>query len=134
MSLHWGGFRAKTAFRPEPLICGQCRNDEFLEFTSIDSLPGNTRSVVEATNVLAFGGHYIHCGQPMTSAGAEMHSIHGTYRGGNLPDALGVYLATRVLRCECGFQMEIPDQYRSGGLDGGGPDGGQDGLDGRAAG
>lgn len=61
-------------------------------------------------NVLAFGGHYIHCGQPMRAAGAEVRSIHGTYNERRLPETLGVYLATRVLRCVCGFQMEIPDQ------------------------
>ncbi|MDE8586020.1 hypothetical protein [Arthrobacter sp. NQ4] len=37
-----------------------------------------------------------------------MRSIHGTY--GQVPEVLGVYLATRVLRCACGFQIEIPDQ------------------------
>lgn len=61
-------------------------------------------------NVLAFGGHYIHCGQPMRAAGAEVRSIHTTYNERHLPETLGVYLATRVLRCICGFQMEIPDQ------------------------
>lgn len=59
-------------------------------------------------DVLVRGGHYIHCGQVMTASGAEMRSIHGTY--GQLPEALDVYLATRVLRCACGFQIEIPDQ------------------------
>ncbi|MDQ0767872.1 hypothetical protein QF031_000621 [Pseudarthrobacter defluvii] len=68
------------------------------------SQPGSRR----APDVLVRGSHYIHCGQVMAASGAEMRSIHGTY--GNLPDTLGVYLATRVLRCECGFQIEIPDQ------------------------
>lgn len=54
------------------------------------------------------GGHYIHCDQVMTAAGAEVRSIRGTY--GQLPDVLGVYLATSVLRCICGFQIELPDQ------------------------
>jgi hypothetical protein len=61
-------------------------------------------------DVLVHDGHYIHCGQPMKTAGAEMRSIHGTYNSRHLPETLGVYLATRVLRCVCGFQMEIPDQ------------------------
>jgi len=59
-------------------------------------------------DVLVRGGHYIHCGQVMAARGAEMRTIHGSY--GQLPEALGVYLATRVLRCACGFQIEIPDQ------------------------
>ncbi len=61
-------------------------------------------------DVLVVDGHYIHCGEPMGTAGAEMRSIHGTYTSRHLPETLGVYLATRVLRCVCGFQMEIPDQ------------------------
>jgi hypothetical protein len=24
-------------------------------------------------------------------------------------DALGVYFPTRILRCDCGFQMELPE-------------------------
>jgi hypothetical protein len=61
-----------------------------------------------APDVLVRGGHYIHCGQVMAASGAKMRTIHGT--SGQLPEALGVYLATRVLRCACGFQIEIPDQ------------------------
>jgi len=59
-------------------------------------------------DVLVRDGRYVHCGEVMTASGAEMRSIHGTY--GQLPETLGVYLATKVLRCACGFQIEIPDQ------------------------
>ena len=140
MSLHWGNYRPTPSFRPEPLLCPRCRRDELLEITAIDALPGNHDSLVEVSyrcsgcgwlrtqpadvtavarilnhqgstsDVLAFGGHYIHCGQPMAAANAEMRSIHGTYNNKHMPETLGVYLATRVLRCGCGFQMEIPDQ------------------------
>jgi hypothetical protein len=61
-------------------------------------------------DVLYVDGHYMHCGQPMGIAGAEMRSINGSYTSNRLPEALGVYLATSVLRCACGFQMEVPDQ------------------------
>lgn len=61
-------------------------------------------------DVLSFGGHYIHCGEPMAAASSEMRTIHGSYTDRQLPESLSVYLATRVLRCSCGFQMEIPDQ------------------------
>lgn len=60
-------------------------------------------------DVLYANGHYMHCGEPMRAAGAEMRTIHGSYVSQRLPEALGVYLATSVLRCACGFQMEIPD-------------------------
>ena len=61
-------------------------------------------------DVLVYDGQYMHCGEPMATAGAEMRSIRGSYNTRQLPETLSVYLATRVLRCACGFQMEIPDQ------------------------
>jgi len=60
-------------------------------------------------DVLVSGGHYIHCGQPMGIAGEELRSIQGPYNSRPMPETLSVYLATRVLRCVCGFQMEIPE-------------------------
>jgi hypothetical protein len=118
----------------------QCETDEYLVIESIDSLrPPRTglvdvaytcvecdffyahtaavARVAEALNragqrsgVLQFGGHYLHCGEPMTRAGSQQRSVHATLSTeltGEGP--LEVYLRTRVLRCSCGFQMEIPD-------------------------
>lgn len=63
-----------------------------------------------SSGVLQFGGTYIHCGQPMHTAGSEKRSIYApvTSEEGVEP-VLDVYLSTRVLKCACGFQMEIPD-------------------------
>jgi len=77
---------------------------DVMDVARILNRPGNT------PDVLVFGGHYIHCGQPMGAAGAEIRTIHGTYNERNIPETLSTYLATRVLRCVCGFQVEIPDQ------------------------
>lgn len=145
MTIHVGGFRGSPRSQPAPLSCRQCGNDNRLEITAIDSLPGDfpeatTGALVEVTflctgcglpftqpadvtevarilnragntpNVLVFGGHYIHCGQPMQGAGSAEHTFFSGYGGRERPEHLGVYLATRVLRCACGFQMEIPDQ------------------------
>ena len=63
-----------------------------------------------AADVLVFGGHYIHCGQPMQATGAQVRNLRTTFGDDQQPAALEVYLATRVLRCPCGFQIEIPDQ------------------------
>jgi hypothetical protein len=60
--------------------------------------------------MLQFGGTYIHCGRPIRTAGSESRSIYApltTEQSGEL--VLDVYLRTRVLKCACGFQMEIPD-------------------------
>jgi hypothetical protein len=60
--------------------------------------------------VLQFGGAYLHCGEPMSTAGSEHRSIYVPVSTEQSVDGpLEVYLRTRVLRCRCGFQMEIPD-------------------------
>ncbi|MBT2547239.1 hypothetical protein [Arthrobacter sp. ISL-65] len=61
-------------------------------------------------DVLIIGNNYMHCGQPMKMAGSELRKLSvplSTEDGAQ--DALGVYLSTRVLRCVCGFQMELPE-------------------------
>lgn len=64
----------------------------------------------QGAGVLKFGGVYFHCGEPMRAAGSEHRTICAPVPTGYAPDApLQVYLRTRVLRCGCGFQMEIPD-------------------------
>jgi hypothetical protein len=62
-----------------------------------------------AADVLQFGGQYIHCGEPMHAAGSELRSVYSPVT--TETPAMGlleVYLSTRVMRCGCGFQMEIP--------------------------
>lgn len=60
--------------------------------------------------ILQFGDEYIHCGEPMRLAGSDLHSIYSPLSTEqSSEDVLGVYLRTRVLRCVCGFQMEIPE-------------------------
>lgn len=52
---------------------------------------------------------YRHCQEPMSAVDPERRSAQrpvSTHAG--TPDFLGDYLRTRVLRCRCGFQMEIP--------------------------
>ena len=121
------------------LWCTQCRTDEHLIIESIDTpRPPRTglldvaytcvecdffyahtaavARVAEALNragqrsgVLQFGGHYLHCGEPMTLVGSGQRSVHATLSTELTGEgALEVYLRTRVLCCGCGFQMEIP--------------------------
>ena len=64
----------------------------------------------QARDVLIFGSHYMHCGQPMKKAGSELRRLSAPLSTEDqTEDALGVYLSTRVLRCDCGFQMELPE-------------------------
>jgi len=94
MTLQWGDYRAASHGK-DPDGSGTA---------GPPSCGGNS------ADVLSFDGHYIHCGQPMARFGADTYFMHGILDDRQLPEALGVYLATRVLRCGCGFQMEIPDQ------------------------
>ena len=58
--------------------------------------------------VIMFGDDYIHCGFPMEEAGLEIERL--CYRSSNNGGSLNaVCLPTRVLRCRCGFQLEIPE-------------------------
>ncbi|MBT2521174.1 hypothetical protein [Arthrobacter sp. ISL-28] len=64
----------------------------------------------QISGILQFGGEYIHCGEPMHTAGSELRGIHTTLSTEqSSEDVLDVYLRTRVLHCVCGFQMEIPE-------------------------
>lgn len=61
-------------------------------------------------NVLVFAGHYVHCGQLMEKGRAGLRRCHASRTTENVQDeALDVYLSTRVLRCACGFQIEVPE-------------------------
>lgn len=61
-------------------------------------------------DVLVFGRHYIHCGRPMEKAGSGLQRIHFPVTTDQHTDGgLAVYLSTRVLRCPCGFQIELPE-------------------------
>lgn len=123
-----------------PLRCRACRNDTHLVIKAIESHPGPANALVDVSytctacgrhhahvadvadvafilnrpgnvaDVLVFGGHYIHCGQPMERAGHELRRLHAPV-GTSRPEAeaLDVYLSTRVIRCACGFQMELPE-------------------------
>lgn len=93
-------------------ICVECDTfyahpAAFLEAAAILNERGNT------IGVLQFGGEYVHCGRPMELAGSAHRSLHAPIltdsRDNDLPaDLLDVYLKTKVLRCRCGFQMELP--------------------------
>ena len=58
--------------------------------------------------VIMFGDDYIHCGFPLEEAGLEIERL--CYRSSNNGGSVNmVCLPTRVLRCRCGFQLEVPE-------------------------
>lgn len=85
--------------------CGACEaffaHDARTE--SVAKILGRSHS---ATGVLQFGGHYIHCGEPMSRGRLKITTLKVS--DGDLIDAPGVEIPSAVLRCRCGFQMAIP--------------------------
>ena len=122
----------------DPLWCSECQTDEHLIVESIEALhppqdgmvdvsytcvecdhfyahPAGVHDVAGVLNrhgqvlgVLQFGGEYFHCGTPMASVSSGTSSIYGTELGRHRT-IHDVHLPTRLLRCGCGFQMEVPD-------------------------
>jgi hypothetical protein len=80
------------------------------EIAAVLNRPGPQHS----SEVLQFGSAYIHCGEPMHAGNTGLRSIYAPMTTEHPSTAqtseglLEVYLRTRVLRCGCGFQMEIP--------------------------
>ena len=120
------------------LWCSECRTNEHLIVESIEALhppqdglvdvsytcvecdyfyghPASIHDVAAVLNrhgqmmgVLQFGGEYFHCGTPMTSVSSGTSSIPGKEL--SLRQTIhDVHLPIRLLRCGCGFQMEVPD-------------------------
>lgn len=123
-----------------PVMCGRCGTDRHLTIRSVTDIPDCPADVVmvaytcsrcrrfsehpaqvadlsavlgrreQSGDVLIFGGHYMHCGQPMQKAGSELRRLSAPLSTEDAAeDTLDVYLSTRVLRCPCGFQMELPE-------------------------
>lgn len=89
--------------------CSRCgRFDEHLAgVADVSMVLDNTDQTGE---ILIFGGHYMHCGQPMEKAGSELRRLSAPLSTEDTDEGeLDVYLSTRVLRCVCGFQMELPE-------------------------
>lgn len=90
--------------------CAECRH--FSEHpVRVADLSMVLTGLEQIVDVLILGGHYMHCGQPMERSRSGMHRLFGpmTTDSRTDDDSLDVYLSTRVLRCACGFQMELPE-------------------------
>ena len=75
---------------------------------SVHDVAGVLNRHGQVMGVLQFGGEYFHCATPMSSVSSGTSSIYGheLARRQTIHD---VHLPTRLLRCGCGFQMEVPD-------------------------
>jgi hypothetical protein len=89
--------------------CTAC-NLHFLHRAGVEAVAAVLNRAPYTEDVLVFGGHYIHCGQPMQTLGSQISRLQAAaYTDGVREDAVDVNLETRVLRCTCGFQIELPE-------------------------
>ncbi|RKR12743.1 hypothetical protein [Arthrobacter oryzae] len=90
------------------ISCTKCGNSHVMATTAalLATIPGRTGNAGAA---VPRDDAYRHCQEPMSAVDPERRSAHlpvSTHAG--TQDFLGDYLRTRVLRCRCGFQMDIP--------------------------
>ena len=82
----------------------------FVQRADVVGVAAVLNRVPSPEGVFVFGGHYIHCGQPMQTLGSEVRWINAAaYTDREPEDAVDISLATRILRCTCGFQIELPE-------------------------
>lgn len=60
--------------------------------------------------LLEFGSHYFHCSEPLREVKTALRSFRAPQTGrppsrSSPPEA---HLRTKILRCSCGFELEIP--------------------------
>lgn len=121
------------------LLCGHCGSDTELRLQSIKALDPPSDDFVEAgyvctacdlhylrradvaavgavlsrapgeEDVLIFDGEYVHCGRPMHTLDSEAGCLNAVYTDRDPQNANDVCLTTRILRCSCGFQIQLPE-------------------------
>ncbi|WP_159823824.1 hypothetical protein [Arthrobacter sp. 9AX] len=86
--------------------CNECRRfHEHLSYAA--DVAAALRQVRWMAKVIMFGDDYIHCGFPMAEAEFEVERL--CYRSSTAGGLSTVSLPIRVLRCRCGFQLEVPE-------------------------
>jgi hypothetical protein len=90
--------------------CSTCRQSGVLE-TGGDHRAALPTTVVTQRDLAHRDNEYFHCGEPMVVPGSRVETTLRTFPADDQAgpgESLASYLATRVLRCRCGFQMELP--------------------------
>ena len=124
--------------QPRQLRCGNCGTEHHLTIHAVIALgssdgdlvtvsytcdgcrlfhehPAYSADVSAALNqvrgiagVMVFGEDFIHCGFPMAETDHEVERL--SYRNANTNAGLSaISLPTRVLKCRCGFHLEVPE-------------------------
>jgi hypothetical protein len=89
--------------------CGRCRlfTEHPARVADISMVLGRGE---QTGDLLIFGWHYLHCGELMKKTGSELRRLSASMSSDSVPgDMRDVYLSTRVLKCRCGFRLEVPE-------------------------
>ncbi|WP_347111040.1 hypothetical protein AAHB33_09795 [Paenarthrobacter sp. S56] len=90
-------------------VCRKCQGNyqHSARFRDVAAVLNRSRSL---EGLLRFAGQYFHCGEPMPVVGTNTKSIYASLSTDEPgEDAAAVNVGTTVLRCQCGFQLEVPD-------------------------
>lgn len=86
--------------------CGQC-GSFFGHDATVQQVAKLLNATATAPGILHFGRYFIHCGEPMEELGGSVSHLHPPV-GGHTGSPDRVSLRTRRLKCQCGFQLEVP--------------------------
>ena len=89
--------------------CSKCRQSRVLDTTE-ELLAALPVLAAKQGNLVHRDTGYFHCGEPMVSRAGDWRPRRTFPCPGPAGpgDSLAACLATKVLRCRCGFQMELP--------------------------
>ena len=90
------------------ITCTRCRRSRVLATTAafVAALPERNE---DNNDVMHREAAYVHCQEPMSPVAPNLRGVQWPVSTQAGPSGLlGVSLRTRVLRCRCGFRMEIP--------------------------
>ena len=90
------------------ITCMRCRRSRVLATTAAFIAALQERNE-DNGDLMHRGAAYVHCQEPMSPGDPNLRGVEWPVSTQAGPaEFLGVYLRTRVLRCRCGFQIEIP--------------------------
>lgn len=90
-------------------VCRKCQGNyqHAARFRDVAAIMNKSRSL---EGLLRFGGQYFHCGEAMPVIGSNTKSIYAPLSTEDAEEeAVAVNVGTSVLRCQCGFQLEVPN-------------------------
>lgn len=94
------------------ITCTQCGASRVIA-TTASLLAALARRDQNKNDLMHRDAGYVHCQEPMSPVDPELRGVHWPISTETGPtEFLSVYLKTRVLRCRCGFQLEIPTNDR----------------------